>query len=255
MLSFGKKKKHSSEVHYFKTLKGMIGMIRDPERTESVFDIEDGLKNIEATKVYLAKVKEDPGVCALMEARHLSAVPDMDTLAAMPEGTLGKRFAHHILDQGFDPDYYRKINVKSDLDWVMFRMRQNHDLWHVVTGIGTCAIGELALKAFELAQTRRPMAAVITSGGVFRYLLKSPDEFGDVLEAISYGYQLGKQAKPFLARKWEEGWRRPLADWRAEVGIDTDIDAKTPAAVKRAAADDAEREAEPPAQQEGVAGA
>ena len=100
------------------------------------------------------------------------------------------------------------------------RMRQTHDLWHVMTGIGTDRIGELALKAFELAQTRRPLAAVITTGGVIRFLMKDPEHLTNVLAGISIGYRLGNTAKPFLAQKWEEGWERPLEDWRRELNVD-----------------------------------
>ncbi len=63
------------------------------------------------------------------------------------------------------------------------------------------------------------MAAVITTGGVLRYLLKDPDDLGRVLEGIAHGYRLGSAAKPFLAQKWEEGWDRPLAEWRDELDV------------------------------------
>lgn len=220
MALFGKKKSHSSHIHYYTTLKGMLGMLRDPGHTESVFDIEDGLKDIEATKHYVAYARSQPGVARLMEARYLTAQPDMERLEKLPDGTLGREFARHIIEHGFDPDYYRKIHVQNDLDWVMMRMRQTHDIWHVITGLDTSPIGELAVKAFELAQTRRPMAGVITAGGVFRYLVATPDEFGTMLEALSHGYQMGKKAKPFLAQKWEEGWDRPLENWRAELNVE-----------------------------------
>lgn len=217
---FGKHKRHG-HIHYFTTLKGVVGMLRDPEHTESVFDIEDGLAHIEATRLAMKYVRLDDDVARLMDERHLARMPDIDSLSRCPEGSLGWSFARHITGHGFDPDYYRKIEVKTDEEWVLMRMRQNHDLWHVVTGIGTDPIGELALKAFELAQTRRPMAAVITSGGVLRYLIKEPEQLDRVLEGIAHGYSLGRAAKPFLAQKWEEAWDRPLATWRTLVGVPT----------------------------------
>ena len=64
------------------------------------------------------------------------------------------------------------------------------------------------------------MAAVITTGGVLRYLLKDPDDLGQVLEGIAHGYRLGTEAKPFLAQKLEEGWDRPLAEWRTELNVE-----------------------------------
>lgn len=214
---------HEDHVHYLTTLRGVIGMLRNPEGTESVFDIEDGLKDTRAADGVVRRVGADDGVAALMKERYLAAPVDIDELVRMPADSLGHAFARHILDHGFDPDYYRKLDVETDLDWVLMRMRQTHDVWHVVTGIDTSRLGELAVKAFELAQTWRPLAAVITCGGVMRYLMKDPDQLGDVMTHVSHGYQLGRHAAPFLAQRWELHWRRPLAEWRAQVGLPADV--------------------------------
>ena len=33
------------------------------------------------------------------------------------------------------------------------------------------------------------------------------------------GLRLGGVCSPLLANRWEEGWTRPLADWRQQLGI------------------------------------
>lgn len=219
-------------VHYLTTLRGVIGMLRNPEGTESVFDIEDGLRGIRATRGVVERVREDPGVRAVMAERYLAPATDIAVLEAMPAGTLGHAFARHILDHGFDPDYYRKIDVRDDLDWVLMRMRQTHDIWHVVTGIGTDRLGEIAVKAFELAQTWRPLAAVITCGGMLRYLMHEPEQMGDVMAHISHGYQMGRRATPFLAQRWELGWHEPVATWRQRVGLPAELPAPATGAAR-----------------------
>ncbi len=215
--------KHQSRgqhpLQYLRTLSGVVGMLRNPEATESVFDIEDGLRGTAAMDTFLERVRASEAVRELMAERYLAPPVDPQALAALPEGSLGHALAHHLLDHGFDADYFRKVEVQSDLDWVLMRMRQSHDLWHVVTGIGIDREGEIALKAFELAQTWRPMAAVITCGGLLRYLLKDPDRLGLVLAAIARGYQLGLAAEPLLAQRWELGWERPLQQWRQQLGL------------------------------------
>jgi len=30
---------------------------------------------------------------------------------------------------------------------------------------------------------------------------------------------LGRVSAPLLAQRWEEGWDRPLADWREQLGV------------------------------------
>ncbi|MEM9381496.1 MAG: Coq4 family protein [Planctomycetota bacterium] len=215
--------KHGNNVHYLTTLKGVMGMLRNPEHTESVFDIEDGLRDIDATGEMIAYLRTCEDTARMMDERWLAPEsPDLDALSELPEGTLGKDFAHHILSHGYDPDYYRKIDVKDDTDYVMMRIRQTHDIWHVVTGFDVSRIGEVALKAFELGQMRRPMAAVICAGGVIRFMMKDPDEFPDLLNGISMGYRLGLGSKKFLGQKWEEHWDRPVAEWRELLGVERD---------------------------------
>lgn len=41
----------------------------------------------------------------------------------------------------------------------------------------------------------------------------------DVGEAVPYGLGLGRICAPLLAQLWEEGWDRPLLEWREQQGI------------------------------------
>lgn len=38
--------------------------------------------------------------------------------------------------------------------------------------------------------------------------------------AIAYGLELGAKGQPLLAQRWEEGWSKPLQEWRQQLGID-----------------------------------
>ena len=147
-------------------------------------------------------------------------MPDTTALGKLPKNTLGYKYFYHLDSMGFDPDYYRKIEVENDVDYVMMRIRQTHDIWHVITGFDTHPLGEIAIKAVELAQTHRPMAAAICAGGVYRYMLKQPDEFSDCLESIVAGYHMGLQSRPLLAMKWEELWDRKVDDLRERLGVE-----------------------------------
>ena len=211
---------HRNQIQYVETIRGLVTMIRNPGHTESVFDIEDGLQDMEAYKLAVEYVRSDPAMAELMNERYLRhGAHDLDTLLKLPEVTLGYRFAHHIRDHGFDPDYFRVREVRTDLDYVLMRLRQTHDIWHVVTGFDTSPAGEIGLKAVELAQTRRPMAAVVAAGGVLRFLYKDPEHLGEVLGSVSEGYNLGANARLLLAQKWEDHWERPLEEWRKMLNV------------------------------------
>ncbi len=206
---------HRNQIQYVETLRGLTTMIRDPGHTESVFDIEDGLQHLEAYELAVEYVRSDPAMAELIKERYLRhGKHDLDALLKLPEATLGYCFARHMRDKGFDPDYFRVREIHTDLDYVMMRLRQTHDIWHVVTGFDTDPASELGIKAVELAQTRRPMAAVVASGGILRFLYKEPEHLGEALSAVSEGYEMGIKAKPLLAQKWEDHWERPLAEWR-----------------------------------------
>ena len=212
---------HQQKIYYSYLVfaKGSLGMLLNPEHTDSVFDIEDGLRQLESTSELLRFTTKDPTVRQLVKERYLQPLPNLEQLKTLPIGTLGRTYADHLSSNDFNPDYFRKLEVKNDTDYILMRIRQTHDLWHVVTGIDTTPLGEITLKALELSQTHRPMAAVICAGGVFRYLLKQPQQFGDCLDAIAMGYSMGIKAKPLLAMKWEQMWDCSLEEIRSHLNL------------------------------------
>lgn len=201
------------------TLKGVMTLIRDPEKTDSVYDIEDGLQNIEATRLAVEFAKSKPGVAPLFAERYLAPPPDIAALLQLPPESLGYAYASYITNAGFDPDFYRKGEVTDDITYFFMRMRQTHDIWHIVTNFGVDVAGELGLKAFELAQVRRPLAAMLVAGSVIETMIKNPAAMDMLLDIIPIGYRMGNQAQPLLAQKWEEDWEKPLTDWRSQLGI------------------------------------
>ncbi|MEM0982415.1 MAG: Coq4 family protein [Planctomycetota bacterium] len=214
-----KHKNHHQHTSYLTFIKGGLGLMANPEHTASVFDMEDGLRGSGAEEQFFEFTSQDPAVQEIIKERYLQSVPDTERLADLPEGSLGKTYVTHLSTMGFDPDYYRKIDVRTDVDYVLMRIRQTHDIWHVVTGFDTHPLGEICVKACELAQTHRPMAGAICAGGLYRYLFKQPGEFNHFLESVAAGYRLGIRAKPLLAQKWEEQWDRPVDEIRKELKV------------------------------------
>jgi ubiquinone biosynthesis protein COQ4 len=202
-------------------LKGVLSLVKDPTQTESVYDIEDGMKQSEAMLVAIAHMLAVPEIAALAAEKYLAPLPDIPQLLQCPVGSLGHAYATYIDTSGFDPAFYRSLEIEDDTSYLLLRLRQTHDLWHVVTGFSTDVPGELGLKAFELAQTRRTMAGILIAGGFVKCLLQTPTELDLLLDRIAHGYRLGTQAKPLLAQKWEENWDKPLTAWRSELGLAT----------------------------------
>lgn len=207
-------------LDFLSTLKGVVTLLRDPAQTESVYDVEDGLRHTKATELAVEYVKSKPNVAALFQERYLAPAVNLEDLLKLPTESLGYSYAIYIKDSGFDPNFYRLLKVEDDISYFLLRMRQTHDIWHIVAGFSTDVFGELGLKAFELAQTHRTMSAVLIAGGLLSTLFKHPEDLDKLLEQIAIGYRLGAKAKPFFAKKWEENWERPLLEWRQELGIE-----------------------------------
>lgn len=207
-------------LDFLSTLKGVVTLLRDTAQTESVYDVEDGLRHTKATKLAVEYVKSKPNVAALFQERYLAPAVNLEDLLRLPTESLGYSYAIYIKDSGFDPNFYRLLKVEDDISYFLLRMRQTHDIWHIVAGFSTDVFGELGLKAFELAQTHRTMSAVLIAGGLLSTLFKHPEDLDKLLEHIAIGYRLGAKAKPFFAKKWEENWERPLLEWRQELGIE-----------------------------------
>ena len=207
-------------LDFLSTLKGVVTLLRDPAQTESVYDVEDGLRHTKATELAVEYVKSKPNVAALFQERYLAPAVNLEDLLRLPIESLGYSYAIYIKDSGFDPNFYRLLKVEDDRSYFLLRMRQTHDIWHIVAGFSTDVFGELGLKAFELAQTHRTMSAVLIAGGLLSTLFKHPEDLDKLLEQIAIGYRLGAKAKPFFAKKWEENWERPLLEWRQELGIE-----------------------------------
>ncbi|WP_341529184.1 Coq4 family protein [Nostoc sp. UHCC 0302] len=212
-------KNSNLRLDFLKTLKGAVTLALDPGRADATPDIEDGMIKLKATQLAIDYVKTVPGVVEIVQERYLAPPPDLASLAKLPSGSLGRCFAEYIEKTGFDPNYYRGLPITDDTSYILTRLRQTHDIWHLVTGLGSNVNGELGLQAFCLAQIRIPLPILLIAGGLLRTLFTAPDELGLLLEQIAIGYRLGAKAQPFLAQKWEDNWHKPLAELREELNV------------------------------------
>ncbi|OUL37532.1 hypothetical protein BV372_00790 [Nostoc sp. T09] len=201
-------------------LKSLVCLFKEPGNLDYVYDLEDGLRKTKANSLVLDWLKTQPEVAQLIQERYIAPIPDIEKLLQYPEGSLGYAYASYIKKSGFDPGFYRQIQVEDDISYVLLRTRQTHDIWHVITGFNTDGPGEIGLKAFEIAQTRRNLAVALVAVALLLTLIKAPDVLPDLLEQITLGYKMGSKVKPLFAQKWEEHWDKPLYQWRTELGIE-----------------------------------
>ena len=201
----------------------MVGSLADflkhPDSLESVFKIAGSLKNSAMSAQMFRHLLDNPSMAALVEQNWRPAPIDLDALERLPEGTLGHEYAHQLRSQGLTPDSLIDPNpITSPQGYVTHRLRETHDIVHVLTGFGVDGVGELGLQAFNLAQNRSPLAVMLIFGGMLS-ALQNDEPLEELLTALSRGFDLGLKAECVIAQKLEEGWDRPLADWRKELQL------------------------------------
>lgn len=197
--------------------RALFDLLRDPEDTTRVF-VLGLLVSRRAYPELLARITLDERGARLLRERPAidSAHVDFVRLRALPATTLGGAYARYLDEKHLDPDLFQAPPGLPEVPaYVAKRMRQVHDLWHVLTGYDTDVSGEIALQAFTWAQTDAPSAALVTLGGLARFGIADRGLFVRVVDA----YRRGRKAE-FLAPLWlEEMWERPLDEVRAELHI------------------------------------
>ena len=175
----------------------------------------------------LERLKADPAIAELIQERYWGHWPDLASLTSLPEDTLGYIYGHLMQQQGLQPLPPPVIPATADGDdaYILHRTRATHDLWHAVTGVPTTLAGETTILAIDTEQLRSPGYALLVAAAlIHRADIDAPENNPGVIDlgqAVSYGLELGRQSAPLLAQRWEEGWERPVSEWRDALGIST----------------------------------
>ena len=189
-------------------------LLADPDDTVQVF-LLGILVNGRYVPELLMKISADVEGAKLVHDKPAidSSTVDWDRLRALPETTLGGAYARYLDDNGLDPDLFQAPpGLPEPLKFIAQRIRQTHDLWHVLTGYRPDVPGELALQGFTFAQLRMPSALLIATLGT---LFKAPTHARRVLD----GFRRGRDAKYLPVVRFETMWERDLEDVRRELGV------------------------------------
>ncbi len=210
--------------------RALRALIEDATRTDQVFEIIDALAG-PADEAVGRRFRESPEGKRLLAARpDLRAVlSDRTALARLPRGTLGRAYLDFMSRGGLAADalvaadlerptrLHASTPEEAEDEWIGERLRDAHDLWHVVSGYGMDEAGEAALLAFTHAQLGNlGMASIVVAAAVYgpkdrrltwpRYLLRA--------------WRRGRRAGWLATVSWEAWLRRPLASVRGDLGIE-----------------------------------
>lgn len=155
--------------------------------------------------------------------RMTSQTLSMPYLRALPENTVGRAYADWLDREGVSPDTRDNVRYIDDEEcaYVMQRYRECHDFFHAITGLPIMIEGEIAVKAFEFANTLLPMTGL----SLFAMTKLKPAERRRFFTIYGpWAIRNGLRAEEMLNVYWEEQLERDADGLRAELGIEKPVD-------------------------------
>lgn len=201
--------------------RALQALIQNPDDTEQAFRVIGAFAGNASQRMF-ARFRRDPqGARLLAERPTLAALlGDPVRLHAMPEGSLGRAMIDFYEREQISPQGLAEASIDAsdgaalraipeDQAWMMVRLRDQHDLYHVLTGYGRDVRGELAVLAFTAVQMRNPGIAVIPL-----YLLLRAGFRSELGRLIRHGLRRGLKARWLAVQPWESLFERPLDEVR-----------------------------------------
>lgn len=204
-------------------------LIADKEDTKQVFVILETMSGNSGLRAF-KRFKKAPHAEKILNADKplVEYLKDRAWLESLPQGSLGRTYARFTEVEQISADGLTEASVEGrqemrELSAAQIkyheRQRDAHDLWHVSTGYGRDPLGELCLLAVTWRQLGNPGILLII---LFGYLSSRKEAPGlGIGKAIMEGFRLGKAAKGLPSAEWERLLTLPLAEVRAELGIQT----------------------------------
>jgi ubiquinone biosynthesis protein COQ4 len=210
-------------------------LIRDSERTDQVFEIIRALAGNSWEHNFRRFCAHPEGRRLLHERPDLFAtLANRDELRRLPEGSFGRAYlafmeAGELTPQGLveaevENDAQWPDEVPADADHQFFgdRLRDMHDLWHVLTGYGRDEAGEAANLAFTLGQIPEPGIALIVLTSA---VIGPKDARLSWPRYLFTAYRRGRDAALLSTAPYERLLAQPLDDVRRLLRISLPLEA------------------------------
>jgi len=208
--------------------KALVGLGQDTTRTDHVFTIISALSGNTLERTYQAFKSTAHGQRLLRERPDLMALlTNTEWLRGLPEGTLGREYLRFMAegkltaeglvnaqDAGIDPN--RDLDLDPARRYVADRLRDMHDLWHVLTDYGCDDTGEIANLWFSVGQFGNPGMAFIAFFGMVDGMAHAGVPWA---RYCINAYRRGVRALPLISEPVEEMLALPIDEARRRLKI------------------------------------
>ena len=209
----------NQRIQSLRMLAGLGKFLQHPDDLQSVYAVAASVQGSPMAAQMMRHMLSQPGIAAMIQQQWRPAPIDLDALEQLPPGSLGHCYASQLKSQGITPQtLIDPTPITSDKEFIVHRLKETHDIVHVLTGFGVDGVGEIGLQAFNLAQNRSPLAVLLIFGGMLK-TLQDDEPLEDLLHAISRGFEMGLKAECVVGYRLEDAWERPLNAWRMELNL------------------------------------
>lgn len=211
-----------------KAWRHMQNLIADKEDTEQVFHIIEALNGGSSRKDFLRFMASQNGPRLLAQRSYLPDIlDDHAPLLALPEGTVGRAYVEFMEREGLtarglveesqaNREQYEQFD--DDLLWYNNRLRDTHDMYHVLTGYGRDALGEDALLGYTHSQHGGLGVSFIAFMGN-RQIAKQAPKSARVKDVLAEGRRNGKAAKRIIEEDIIALLDQPIDEVRKRLNI------------------------------------
>jgi ubiquinone biosynthesis protein COQ4 len=201
-------------------IRALRRLMADPEDTAQVFTIFRALRGKSGIKAFRRFAASPTGAHVLREKRRLlDTLSNHAGLANLPKESLGRRYFDFMEAEGLSAEglvqasqSWENDPVPAEMELFRARMRDAHDLTHVLTGYGRDGLGEACLLAFMYAHTRNRGALLI----LLMSLMRMPHI---ARRAPFEAWRNGRKARWLSDQDFEALLPRPLEEIRRELRI------------------------------------
>ncbi|MDQ8027658.1 MAG: Coq4 family protein [Brevundimonas sp.] len=215
------------KVQPLRAFRALRRLIANKEDTAQVFEIMNALAGGSVRRGYQKMLEESEGARqAYLMTELADRLQDRAWLETCPAGSVGEAYLAFIDERNLSAyglaDESRKV-ADTEIDaahphaWYARRLRDVHDIWHILTGYRTDALGEACVVAFSLPQTGSPGFGLIAAGVAVQFARARTGY--PCARSVFEAWRRGRKAGWLPALDYEALMMEPLTSARSRLGL------------------------------------
>ena len=211
--------------------KFFLKFLKNKEDTQQIFLIHDALMGKSLVRDFI-KFKSTPEGRARIKKRFLPNLLDEHAFfRTLPANSVARAYIDFMEQEGLTAkelvDEYEKTLPKPPyedlLEWYHNRLRDTHDLLHVLSGHGRDALGEACVQAFGYSQSKTLGSIFLACVGGMAIKQEVLKYNAPILRAVNHARKNGRAAHRIIEQDILELLREPIELARKRLNIQEPI--------------------------------